>query len=184
MLSLGAYIDVVPRVVVSFLIDLLMTTPNLTPSLTTCKSLARAGFPQSTAFAWGSLDHAALTKDVVFCSTSAHPSAAVAAPLLSELLARLPSHLDFAVPHPILGTVDRAHTLQMGWGNQSVFGYHLAGAHEVQHRTVHASAVEAAALLYLTLHAAGLLPSTEDRVIESEEAAVFAEDWGRLAKAA
>jgi hypothetical protein len=73
------------------------------------------------------------------------------------LLAHLPAELTFARPHPIFGSTERVHTLEVGLGGRTVIGYHLAGSREVQHRTEHDSPVEAAAQLYLALHAAGRL---------------------------
>lgn len=137
-----------------------MNVVDLTPSPQTCRALAHAGFPQDTVFMWGhstclpSLPHVRPLDAVVEAD-------AVAAPVLSEVLARLPQRLDFAVPHPILGTVARAHALQICYGDEVSVGYHLAGSHEVQCRTVAVGAVEAVALLYLALHSAGLLPEVE-----------------------
>lgn len=135
-----------------------MNAVHLTPTLDTCEALKSVGFPQDTVFVWASR-----------ARPSVSPRGAVngerdrqqAAPTLTELLAYLPAELTFSLPHPIFGATDRRHTLEVSVGPRAVIGYHIAGSREVQHRTEHDSAVEAAAQLYLALHAAGRLPTPQ-----------------------
>ena len=130
----------------------------LTPSLDTCKALADAGFPQATALAW------------VRCLGSFHvrpllqageggvaPPSESAAPTLSEVLAQLPTHVSFPIPHPIFGSLEREHTLELHLGASSMIGYCLQGSHTVQLRIEDEIPVEAAARLYLALRQVGLL---------------------------
>lgn len=138
-------------------IPLNMNVARLTPSIDTCDALRQAGFPQATVFAWGSEVGQRRPSSVFPRGTRGGISEGSAAPTLTELLAHLPSALSFALPHPIFGSTDRTHTLEVSLGHRAVIGYHRVGAHEVQHRTEHDSAVEAAARLYLALREAGRL---------------------------
>lgn len=153
---------------------------NVTPSLPTCQALAEAGFPQNTVLSWGEERRRTPVPQIDFCDPISESSRGVAAPLLSELLVQIPTRLDFAVPHPILGSVARAHTLQLGWDGGAVIGYHLVGAHETRLRTEHANPVEAAAQLYLSLHAAGRLLGSGAR----SESPAYQQERIHLAKAA
>lgn len=136
-----------------------MNAARLTPSIDTCDALKQAGFPQTTVFAWGSEVGQRCPSSVFPRGTRGGISEGSAAPTLTELLAHLPTELDFALPHPIFGSTDRTHTLEVSLGRRAAIGYHRVGSHEVQHRTEHDSAVEAAARLYLALREAGRLRS-------------------------
>ena len=129
----------------------------LTPSYDACCDLADAGFPQTTAFAW--VGRGPLSAPVLGPrrGLSSLRRDAVAAPTLEELLAHLPTSVACTVPHPIYRTVEREHGLRMETGATTVFGYHLVGSFDVRHRAEHSRAVEAAARLFLDLHAAGKL---------------------------
>jgi hypothetical protein len=131
-----------------------MNAAHLTPTLDTCEALKRADFPQDTVFVWASRARPSVSPRG---TTNGERDGEHAAPTLTELLANLPTELAFALPHPIFGSTDRTHTLEVSVGPRAVIGYHTAGSREVQHRTEHDSAVEAAARLYLALHAAGRL---------------------------
>lgn len=134
-----------------------MNLTHLTPARKTCDALEAAGFPQDTVFGWTVPADRAHGSRVVFRQTGAGlgGSEGSGAPTLSEMLAHLPAHLDFPLPHPIFGTMERGHTLEVRFGERVQIGYHALGSHEVQHRIEHESAVEAAARLYLALRAAG-----------------------------
>jgi hypothetical protein len=158
-----------------------MNAALLTPSLDTCDALKRAGFPQTTVFAWGSEVGQRRPPRVFPRGITGSTSEESAAPTLSEILAHLPSELSFALPHPIFGSTDRAHTLEVSLGRRAVIGYHRVGSREVQHRTEHGSAVEAAARLYLALREAGRLhPHLSVGAVSPD--AVF--ETGSLAQAA
>ena len=131
-----------------------MNAAHLTPTLDTCEALKRADFPQDTVFVWASRARPSVSPRG---TTNGQRDGEHAAPTLTELLACLPAELAFALPHPIFGSTERMHTLEVSVGPRAVIGYHIAGSLEVQYRTEHDSAVEAAARLYLALHAAGRL---------------------------
>ena len=156
-----------------------MNLAHLTPTRETCNALEAAGFPQNTVFVWA---RTARRDQVVLRELDARRGhgAGSAAPTLSEMLAHLPAHLDFPLPHPIFGLMDRTHTLAVSMGSRTEMGYGRVGALEVQHRTAHESAVEVAARLYLALHAAGRLPAMRDPV----QIATASGDAERLAYAA
>lgn len=132
-----------------------MNAAHLIPSLDTCEALKGAGFPQNTVFVWSSHARPSIAPRGAVGGGSAEKQAA---PTLAELLAHLPAELAFALPHPIFGSTERVHALEVSVGPRTVLGYHIAGSREVQHRTEHENAVEAAAQLYLALHEAGRLP--------------------------
>lgn len=67
----------------------------------------------------------------------------------------------FAVAHPIYGSLERVHTLELSLGRRATIGYHLVGSHDVRHRTERESAVEAAAHLFLALRADGRLDALD-----------------------
>lgn len=158
-----------------------MRLSHLTPALDTCIALEDAGFPQNTVFVWCSR---AQTAHVTLRSThnGAGRDGGSGAPTLDEVLAELPAHLDFALPHPIYGATERTHALKISLGNRAVIGYHRVGVHDVQHRLEHENAVEVAARLYLALRAAGRL----DPASQSEMTSVpsVSEAVERLAHAA
>ena len=141
-----------------------MVSSNLSPALGTCDSLKRAGFPQDTVFVWANQSRP-MQRPMVAPrdANGARWREACAAPTLTEVLAALPTELRFEVPHPILGTVERVHTLEVRLGDQTEIGYHILGSHEVQHRTAHENVVEAAARLYLALYAASRLPRAREQ---------------------
>ena len=133
----------------------------LAPSFDTCIALADAGFPQHTALGW--MGRGPLSAPVLrprHTPTSLRRRV-VAAPMLEEIVAQLPTAVEFQVAHPIYSTVRRPHTLRMEVGEQTQFGYHLPGSFDVKHRTTHARSVEAAAQLFLTLQAAGKLATPQ-----------------------
>ena len=138
-----------------------MDLAHLTPSLKTCRALRDSGFPQDTAFAWTRKLPSAYSRCVAPRATSADGEAqdADAAPTLSEVLAQLPRELDFEVPHPLYESVPRTHTLEVRLNGTAAFGYRLVGCHQPRYGVQHDNPVEAAARLYLTLRAAGLLPA-------------------------
>lgn len=131
-----------------------MNATHLTPTLDTCEVLKGAGFPQTTVFVWASHTRPSVAPRIAASGAGVEE---YAAPTLTELLAHLPTELAFELPHPIFGSTERMHTLEVSLGQRTVIGYHIAGSHEVQHRTENESAVEAAAQLYLALRAAGRL---------------------------
>jgi hypothetical protein len=131
-----------------------MNAARLTPTLDTCEALKRAGFPQDTVFVWANRTRPSVSPRG---AVDGERNGRHAAPTLSELLAHLPDELPFARPHPIFGSTERLHTLEVSPGRRTLIGYHLVGSREVQHQTEHESAVEAAAQLYLALRAAGRL---------------------------
>ena len=134
-----------------------MNLMHLTPAIETCDALEAAGFPQDTLFGWTAQTDRVQDARVAPRRTGAGVGGyeGSGAPTLSEMLAHLPAHLDFPLPHPIFGTMERKHTLEVRFGERVEIGYHTLGSHEVQHRTEHESAVEAAARLYLALRTAG-----------------------------
>lgn len=150
-----------------------MSTTTLTPTLDACKSLKDAGFPQDTVFTWvtpsGRPQQPSVSPRDAAGASHAEESAA---PTLTELLAHLPAELAFAVPHPIYGSVERTHTLELSLGRRTTIGYHLVGSHDVQHRVEHVSAVEAAAHLFLALRADGRLgaPASHEAVHDTRPA--------------
>lgn len=154
-----------------------MSLTPLTPARTTCDALEAAGFPQDTMLGWTGPKDRTYSSRVMLRQRVAEGQSKTGcgAPTLSEVLAHLPSHLDFSLPHPIFGQMERKHTLEVCFGERVVIGYHAPGSREVQLRIEHESAVEAAARLYLALHAAGRI-RTRDRGT--------GEDIGHLAWAA
>lgn len=134
-----------------------MNATPLTPSLDACKALKDAGFPQDTVFTWVTPDGRAQPPSVSPRGGTDRAEEESAAPTLTELLAHLPAELAFAVPHPVYGSLERAHTLELSLGHRAMIGYHLVGSHDVQHRVEHDSAVEAAAHLFLALRTDGRL---------------------------
>ena len=134
-----------------------MNITHLTPAHETCDALEAAGFPQDTLFGWTAQTDRVTGPRVAPRRTGAGRGGneGSGAPTLSEMLAHLPAHLDFPLPHPIFGTMERKHTLEVRFGERVEIGYHTLGSHEVQHRIEHESAVEAAARLYLSLRVAG-----------------------------
>jgi hypothetical protein len=153
-----------------------MNATALAPTFDTCLALKKAGLPQDTVLSWSAPDGRRRQPRVVPRGAMG-PCEGVAAPTLAELLARLPADLAFAVPHPIFGSTDRRHSLQLNVGRYAVIGYHLVGSHDVQQRVESERAVEAAARLYLALCAAGRLASPASPREEGKAA-------GRLAWAA
>ena len=133
----------------------------LTPARDTCDALEAAGFPQDTMLGWTSPEDRVYGSQVMLRQRmeDGESHAGCGAPTLSEVLAHLPAHLDFSLPHPIFGVMERKHTLEVRFGERVAIGYHVLGSHEVQLRIEHESAVEAAARLYLVLHAAGRIRS-------------------------
>jgi hypothetical protein len=129
----------------------------LTPSLHTCKALKDAGFPQDTVLTWITPTGRAQKPSVSPRGVADRTEEESAAPTLTELLAHLPAELALAVPHPIYGSLERVHTLELSLGHRATIGYHLVGSHDVQHRVERDSAVEAAAHLFLALHTDGRL---------------------------
>lgn len=138
-----------------------MNATTLTPSLESCVALKEAGFPQNTVFTWAAQNGRSQQPRVApRGAAGARRAEESAAPTLTELLAHLPVELAFAVPHPIYGSLERAHTLELSLGSRATIGYHLVGSHAVQHRIEQDSAVEAAAHLFLALCA-------DDRLVVS-----------------
>ena len=143
-----------------------MNLSDLTPTRETCDALEAAGFPQNTAFVWTEWANQSGRPHVALRSADSGigRKAEHGAPTLSEVLAELPEQLDFALPHPIFGTMERTHTLTIGTGGGAVIGYRRVGVREEQFQMTHERAVEVAARLYLALHAAGRLPASKSSV--------------------
>lgn len=157
-----------------------MRLTHLTPALDTCRALRHAGFPQNTVFVWSSWGYA---PRVSLRTAEAGPdrSEVSGAPTLSEVLTQLPAHLNFSLPHPIYGTMERTHALEISVGSRTVIGYGRVGVHEMQYRMEHEKAVEVAARLYLALHGAGRLDVASH---ESLRAASVSDEVEHLAHAA
>lgn len=146
--------------------SLLHMSTALVPAFDTCLALTRWGFPQHTMLGW--IGRGPLSSPVLMPrASSGGRRRAVAAPTLDEVLARLPATVVCTVPHPIYGTVECSHSLRMEIGEQATLGYHLPGSFEVRYRTGHARAVEAAARLFLTLRASGILSLPEVPTVHS-----------------
>jgi hypothetical protein len=155
----------------------------LTPTFDTCEALKEAGFPQDTVFTWlGQGERSQQPRVSPRGTTGGGAAEERAAPTLSELLAHLPAELAFSVPHPIYGSVERTHTLEVHLGSRPAMGYHLVGSHEVQRSVEHEHVVEAAAHLYLALRAEGRLEASS--VGASTQAVHSVDDGERLAWAA
>ncbi len=155
-----------------------MNLTHLTPANETCDALEAAGFSQDTVFGWTGDRRYGSRVALRHTGEGLKGNEGSGAPTLSEMLAHLPVHLDFPLPHPIFGTMERKHTLEVRFGERVEIGYHALGSREVQHRIEHESAVEAAARLYLALRAAGRVRG--ERVYREDAT----EDVEHLARAA
>lgn len=136
-----------------------MTLSDLVPSLDTCRALAAAGFPQDGPLAWRFGYHdtppSVWQRDDFLIPTAAlDPAHAVAAPALEEILAVLPRRVD---AHG--DTYSLAFTLSQMAGEEIEMAYAAETGTELLGPWAMDLNAEQAALLYLSLHTAGLLPS-------------------------
>lgn len=154
-----------------------MQLSDLVPALDTCRALKAAGFPEDTVFAWRfgyhDTDPQVWAQDDYTTQRGDHdPAHECVAPTLADLLAALPR----CIEDPDGG--DYYLGLWRGIKGATAVAYHDGddglvlvldlGTCDQDAEEHHANPAEAAAQLWLALHAAGLLPDSASALVTAD----------------